>query len=522
MVAINSQVTPMPNESESQFAFRAHHSLMATVRDPNQRNKIVWNAWDQARGNYQRDRAVNYFSPDQYRHVPEVCYFYEHSTTGRNGLEHKYSFADLAAIVESQKKREDTDCYSAIASHHTSDFAKGPALEPTTVGYSGVYRLGMVDQQEPKWAIFADEFHRKDQAKLFNDRRRRSVEVLRFRDGRAPILDPIATLGVDSPRLNLPVARYEGEEEGIIERYSFMSMASVGANSSYIPGTETKKYEADGGQGSAFGGGRLSQDDIASIVSAIRSTPEMEWCKQQMQKAQTNDSQQPGAAPANLPAQPQVGQYGSGGDQLALPPAQPQPPQQVQSAMPLAGAPLAPQTALYSAQDEDEVSQERYAALEAENTDLKEKYSRLSEANKNMMANLQQQNQAIQNLEKRACDADRIELIQGLCEKYQHTGVFDRASLMETCLYSHGNDMSHETFVSKMETLEDAAKRVSVTLPTAIGMIPEGSLAAPANDVDRYSAIMDRHAENRPDYAGLDYDQIEQKMIAAGELPPLK
>lgn len=520
----NQSLVPAPNESESDFVYRAHYALMDSVRDPNQRNQMVWDAWDRSRGNEVRDRAVAYFPPEKYRHVPAVCYFYEHATLGRDGSEHRYSFRELADITANQNKRADTDCYSAIASHHTSDLVKGPGREPWTVGYAGVYRLGMVDANEPKWAIFADEFHRKDQLKLFDDRRRRSVEVLRFKNGSTPILDPIATLGVDSPRLNLPVARYEGDEGGQIERYSFMSMASVGANSGYIPNMEKQQYEVGGQgplsstpQGSAMGG-NLSPQDIQQIVDAFRAIPEMQWAKQQMQQAQQGMQSDMGIS---------QGSTTTGGNP---------PPEQMQAAAPAMDSPLSlPQVPpmnqpgpvspvmqprqMYSNEDE-QVEKERYEALEAENADLRERYTVLSDANKKMLEQMRMQSQAIENLEKRACDGDRLQVINEVCEQYQHTGVFDREELMQECLYSNDSEMSNKEFYSHIERLKSTAERIAKRLPTAMAMIPDGVTAQEASEAERYSAVMDRHAMYLPEDTGLDFTQIEDKLIAEGKLSP--
>lgn len=525
--AQNQYIAPSPNESESEFVYRAHYALMDSVRDPSQRNQIVWDAWDRSRGNTIRDRAVSYFPPEKYRHVPAVCYFYEHSTMGRDGSEHRYSFKELADITTNQNKRADTDCYSAIASHHTSDLVKGPGREPWTVGFAGVYRLGMVDANEPKWAIFADEFHRKDQLKLFDDRRRRSVEVLRFRNGATPILDPIATLGVDSPRLNLPVARYEGEATGEIERYSFMSMASVGANSSYVPNMEKQQYEFGGSaplsntpQGSAMGG-NLSPQDIQQIVDAFRAIPEMQWAKQQMQQAQkgtqsdvgiSQGSTTLGGGPSEQPPAPMPAPAPMNESPLSLPQVPP-------TNQPGPASPVMQPNQMYS-HEGDEVEKERYEALEAENAQLKERYSSLSEANKKMLDQMRLQHEAIQNLERRACDGDRLQVIDELCEKYQHTGVFDREELMKECLYSNDSEMSNKEFYAHVKRLEATADRIGKRLPTTMSMIPEGVTAQEASEHERYSAVMDRHGMYLPEDAGLDYAQIEDKLIAEGKLAP--
>jgi hypothetical protein len=532
-------ITPAQGESERAFVQRAHQSLMQSVPNPDQRNQIVWNAWDRANGNPLRDRARSMFTPEVYRHVPSVAYFHEHSTTGRDGSPHVYGFDDLANIVDGQNHRADTDCYSAIASHHTSDLHKGPRFEPETVGYAGVYRLGMIGHSQPKWAVFADEFHKKDQSDLFDKRRRRSVEVLRFKDGRAPILDPIATLGADSPRLNLPIARYEQESEAV-ERYSFVAPASVGANSSYVP--KVDKYNQAPPQNPSVptneGQGMLGPEDVQQIVTAMRSIPELAWVRQQMQTAVGGDGDSddlsmggalgaagaspsaPGPAPAPspmaTPEQPpqKMQQYGMGGMNAPQAPMQPM------------QKPNPPQS--YSNEEDEMVTTEQYTALQSNHNELAERYASLSKANERMMAQQQELRDALVNLEKRAVDGERIQVISNCCEQYKSTGVFDRDELIESCLYSNGSEMNQTTFDNHIASLTKVAERVIKQSPVALGMIPDGVSMSQANEEERHNAIMDRfsqinsNAKERAEfverYGAVDYALIEKSLVEAGKL----
>ena len=537
----SQSITPMQGESERAFVQRAHQSLMQSVPNPDERNQIVWNAWDQTRGNVLRDRARSMFTPEVYRHVPSVAYFHEHSTIGRDGSPHVYGFDDLANIVDGQNQRADTDCYSAIASHHTSDLHKGPRFEPETVGYAGVYRLGMIGHNAPKWAVFADEFHKKDQSDLFDKRRRRSVEVLRFKDGRPPVLDPIATLGADSPRLNLPVARYE-QENAIVERYSFVAPAAVGATSSYVP--KLDKYDQAPPQNPSVpneGQGMLGPEDVQQIVSAMRSIPELAWVRQQIQTAVGGDgdtddlsmggapdaagaspsapSPAPSPAPMAPPEQPQkMQQYGMGGMNAPMAP---------QARMQAMQKPnCAPQS--YSNEEDEMVTTEQYTALQSNHNELAERYASLSRANERMMSQQQELRDALVNLEKRAVDGERIQVISNCCEQYKSTGVFDRDELLETCLYSNGSEMNSTTFDNHISSLTKVAERVIKQSPIALGMIPDGVSMSQANEEERHNAIMDRFAQINSNakersefverYGAVDYALIEKSLVEAGKL----
>ena len=532
-------ITPSQGESERAFVKRAHQSLMQSVPNPDQRNQIVWNAWDQSHGNPLRDRARGMFTQDIYRHVPSVAYFHEHSTIGRDGSPHVYGFDDLANIVDGQNQRADTDCYSAIASHHTSDLHKGPRFEPETVGYAGVYRLGMIGHNQPKWAVFADEFHKKDQADLFDKRRRRSVEVLRFKDGRPPVLDPIATLGADSPRLNLPVARYEAEN-AVVERYSFVAPAAVGATSSYVP--KLDKYDQappPNPSVSNEGQGMLGPEDVQQIVTAMRSIPELAWVRQQMQTAVGGDGDSDdlsmGGAPGAAGASPSTPSPAPAPSPM-VPPEQP--PQKMQQYGGMGGmnAPQAPMQPMqkpnppqsYSNEEDEMVTTEQYTALQNNHQELAERYAQLSKANERLMNSQQEMREAIVNLEQRAVDGERIQVISNVCEKYKSTGVFDRDELQETCLYSAGAEMSQAAFDSHIASLTKVAERVIAQSPVSLGMIPDGISISQANEQERYDAVMDRFAEvKRNDkekaafvekYGAFDYVTIEKSLIAEGKL----
>lgn len=576
-------IYPNPGESEVAFIQRAHYALMPTVRDPDQRNQMVWNAWDATNGNRLRDRARNYFPPEKYRHVESIPIFYEHETPGRDGSIHKYDFNELSRMCQALNGRADTNCYSAIASHHTSDTQKGPNLEPETIGYSGVFRMGMLGEDQPKWGIFCDEFHRNDRLATFDSRRRRSVEVLRYKDGRPPILDPIATLGADSPRLNLPVARYEASV-GDIERYSFMSMASVGQTASFIPknqygGVDDYSMPGPGSQppsqrsfdnepqGSAMG--PMAPDAVKQVLEGIRSLPEFAMMRElsgllphlkdmiQQKTVGISDTLGPdpasmppaapqtaspvgGALPAGMPTPPQV-PPGSPSmpapqpshDDLSLPSDGPKPPMgsmpthHAPQNQPGQVAPLPPpdKKEPYSQHEGNEVTPERYAALEAANTaleqqnrELREQYSALADANKRIMGDMRQQREAVINLERRAVDADRKDVINAFVEKY--SGMADKAELYSECLYAEGSEMSNQEFYSYMGTMEKAFEKAAMRSPINMPMIPDGVTAEEASVDARYSAIMKAHETEK--YSNMGYDEIEADLVATGKLPPRK
>ncbi len=390
------------------------------------------------------------------------------------------------------------------------------------MGFAGPYSLGMVGRLNPKWAVFADEHHRTDEADLFDRRRRRSVEVMRFKDGRPSYFDPIATLGADSPRLALPVARYEAED-AIVERYSVIAPVSVGAGNTFIPNTDDKYASTDQGEPPKMMSGQLGEQDIMAIVQAIRNTPEMQWVTSQMQQAIPAD--QPGPtdgmqAPSPdsqlqlSPDQgpPQAPAYPERNSQCPPPMPAPQPSPTLPQGM--AGAGLGQQYAgRYSQLEDEEVTNEQYQALREENEVLAERYSELAStyeslqnANARMVEDYGKMKSAVVQLERRAVDAERLERIKELYSQYPHFVVVEEET--ERCLYSAGATMSNEEFAEHLASVEKYAQRSS---PVS-RMVPAGEFApvsGPKSDlagkvVERYTSLADRGVFKT-------YDEVEAK-----------
>lgn len=497
-------VKPKQGESYRQFVFRAHQELLPSVPNYEQRNQAVWDAWDRSNGNPIRESASRYFQKDCPRHVPDVCYFMEHETIGSDGQPVRYSFNELADICDEQNQRCDTHNYSAICDRHTirkpmvvpQGMKVADQPEPKVLGYAGAARLGMVGNQDPKWAVFMDEHHLADGIPMLNEKRRRSVEINRFRDNRRSYFDPIAALGADSPRLPLPVAQYsaDGDLERIIERY--MAPAMVGAGGTYVPtlGDKSKavdQYDDMSGMDSSYQSApqadqqqqqpnqtegsemQLGQDDVLAIVKAIQAMPEIQWVREQMQGAQ-GAQPMPQADPMQQQAAPQA-------PQAPVAPMQPQPqPSQQQS---FGGSDMSGQTLPY----QSDAMVERYNVLADEFNSLNEQYSALSdryqqlfEGNKALVAEMAAQRQAVIALEQRAVDAERTQRVTDLYQQYSHFIVLDEE--LDKVLYSRGSSLDNDAFEAHLTSLENYAKRSS---PVS-RMVPAGQLAS-----DKYEQSAD-------------------------------
>lgn len=494
----------MQGETYAQYVQRAHYALMAECPDWQERNERVWANWESDRGDNLRQRAKQYFSSNRF--VPNVCYFSEHETIGRDGKPVRYSFHELAEIVDEHNSRADRHNYSALASKHTVDGVLPEHLEPKVVGYVGSARLGMVGNEQPQWAAFFDEHHKTDKysSEVLADKQRRSVEVNRYRDGRRPYFDPVAVLGADSPRLPLPVARYS-DEDAIIDRYSVVAPAQVSGSNSFIPsfGADKKPrqqhYQQPDSEPPSMGS-QLTPQDIQAIVQAISSTPEMEWVRNQMGSGGPTSAGGGGAGP-----------------QQAAPGGQPGAPQQPEGQymghqQPQYMGHQQPQLPRYGKTEDDDLElTERYSQVTSELAELKEKYSKLNEINADLMRSHSQTRQAVIELEKHNCDKDREMQIKDLYQKYPHFVQVEEE--LDRCLYSRGSTLDTDQFTTHLESVERYAQRSS----PVTGMIPQGTLANPVADKERYETqvsemIVERYHRYEKQGEYRTYDQLEAEV----------
>lgn len=531
-MSVSLQIQPNAGENYSGFVYRAHNALRLNIPDAYSRNQAVWDSWNSHTGNALRSRAQDFFPDDQYRHVESVPYFMEHTIQKATGPL-VYDFRELARMVESLNSRCQSDSYSALVSHHTDDRLKGPDKEPEVLGYSGPFYLGMVPTANgDKWAIFGDEHHDRQYSNVFARRRRRSVEVLRPRDGSPSYFDPIATLGADSPRLPLPVARYESKQTadaecvGVYsingtdtERYMMdgSSFSAVGQGNTYVPSAmQRDQYETPAmpGQGVQPGTGtsQLTPDDVSAIVNAIMQTPQMQWVAEQMESGAGGNSPIPQQSPMQNTSQPP--------NQYAV-----QDP--LQLAQTSSFSPSSPQSGgmggmtpyQYSASgQEEEMDRERYAQIENELIESRDRYAalqsqhnELSAANKDLFNQHAQLRKAFIETEQRLIDADRYAQIKSLNERYDLVDVELEAS---KCLYSRGSKLTNEEFQNHLQYVEQYAAKASNRPP--VGMIPDGvAPSRPADPVmeEKISRLtVDRYSSDASRGVFRDYDEIRAEI----------
>lgn len=227
---------PKPSESEADFVRRAHEVLADEFPDAEQRNAVVFKAWRESKGESDSERkAYEKFRDDQFAHIEHVPVFKEHeyprvlrNPDGKPQLDddgnpvfavEKYDFEALRSICDNMNHRiADTGDFAPITDKHTprkgSDESK-----PRVLGFSGPFRLGMVGNKDPKWAIFAQEHWFRDKSHLAREMPRRSAEVYLGRPMEERILDPITALGADTPALDMGI-HYSEHDGELVARYS--------------------------------------------------------------------------------------------------------------------------------------------------------------------------------------------------------------------------------------------------------------------------------------------------------------
>lgn len=486
-------IKPKKHETEEQFTIRAHRELMQEIPDWRERNAAVWDAWDQDRGPGRAKKiAAANFPPDRFSVSPGHCYFVEHDRpevdrTGKATVK-KFGVHDLCDILRSNNSRVlERESFAAIVDGHTlPPTESNPApQEPEVLGYAGPYRLGMVGYDEPKFAIFGDEYQDKSKLDRLRGKPRRSVELLRMRSTGEQFFDPIAVLGALAPRLPMP-ARYamaDVESEDVeVERYSFSAPQAA----SFLPGgsnthlREPEKFSAEEEQPSPpqTEGAMLTNEDIAQILDAVSQLPPFKYFEQMMNGGAAGG--QPGQA---MPGAPMGADPAAGGMGGELPPGGPEGMEGLDDGSDpgaMGGDDFSP------LEDDEEPNRmsaqphydtQRYAALEASHNNLIRHVGILTEK--------------LQKADQSRSDITRENAIRGYCDRY--AGIFDYDTEIQRCLYSHGSSMTDQEFDQYRQDRESVGARA---VPNQI-RVPYGALASEDTDVEKYSArAYEIHAEH--------------------------
>jgi hypothetical protein len=326
----DSTLLPIPGESHTAFAIRFHEGMKSEMPRTSDRQAAMSRAWDEANpdGDDLDRYAAAECGPEKYELVRNVSYFDEHNKLHASGKTSHYGRDELASIVEKCNARiADSGNLPALTDGHTPDDMDSAKM-PAVLGYAGPFRLGMVGNKRPRWAIFANEHWLTKYSHLKDERRTRSVEIECAPAIKERYFHSIAALGALAPQRDTGMVRYQladAADRGCVEKYSSYGGAFSGMPPDQSGGTTSKSedYAADnsnlqdgGDMTNANQQQPLSENDalqVASeVVNALMQQPWVQWAMQKAQQEQgggtvPDDGQGDGspASPASPAAQPQ-------------------------------------------------------------------------------------------------------------------------------------------------------------------------------------------------------------------------
>ena len=294
--------------------------------------------------------------------------FCEHTATDGT----VYDRQRLAEICENQNARirETGDFTPVVLGHTPNQYERlHGASQPEVIGFAGPFKLGLIGDETPKWAILGRFHVFQEEERRFRKNPRCSVEL--WPDDK--IFDPISVLGAETPKLDLGMHYSRRSDGQRVARYT--AVAPSGSNV-FVPaciGDDDDKRKPKQTYSAEDTGMALSPEDIGQIVDALKSTAEFQWIQQRMQaEAGVGDDLDDGA-----PAPPAEDPNAADGD--GDPEPQNQPPTggdkdryRKEKAMP------APAAAAAKARDtETEDLKIKYAKAQKEAREYKDRYERL-------------------------------------------------------------------------------------------------------------------------------------------------
>ena len=267
-----NDLRPQQGETQPEFAIRYHAAMSSAIPNTGDRQAAMMDAWRK----YSRDplakKAESEFGGN-FVCKSDVPVFAEHKTKDAAGDPVFYNRDVLVGMIDTLNSRiEDTGDFPPLTDGHTPD--KGSiergAKMPQVLGYDGPFRLGMIGEKNPRWAIFADEWHDKRDSEKLSKLRRRSPEVWTMPRLEDRFFDPIAALGAQTPRLDMGLTRLCRAANGQhVEKYSAPCIDSYEASfpsseSVFVTSTGTEDRKGKGMKSDA----RIVADDPLVTKSA--------------------------------------------------------------------------------------------------------------------------------------------------------------------------------------------------------------------------------------------------------------
>lgn len=240
---------PEPGETQPQYAVRFHSVMQEKIPLTDYRNRLMlalWKKYGQQNPLIEHQVQQRFGGQSKrYKRVENVAEFTEHRTKhkGRDGEERPviYDRRALEAVLNRCNERiADTGDFSPISDGHTPVEEGGKM--PDVLGYAGPFYLGQIGNTNPRWAIFADEWHDQSEAARLEKLRRRSPEVWMEERMEDRFLDPVAALGAETPRLDMGWSGYSRTRDGRqVMKYSGPAVFPGQFNTSPAGGGKDKK-----------------------------------------------------------------------------------------------------------------------------------------------------------------------------------------------------------------------------------------------------------------------------------------
>ena len=548
---------PIPEQSESLERYTVRCAKLAKGVDPEEFNETVWSTWNRYRGPTDAEKmAARKFSPQRYELDKGICVFSEHETTTAKGEHRKYDLKELAKIVRGNNDRiSDVGAFPAISDGHTSNPEDPNQREPPILGYAGNYRLGLIGHKKPRWAVFHDEYQKKEHLKtLREDKPRRSVELWTFKDGRAHF-DPIAAIGSEAPRLPLPQRFTQfSYQDATVEKYTFAGSYAAPAGNTFVQSMGTMKAPKSKDRYAAEPAGKatpitqptgdsampmLAPQDLQQVIHAISQTPQFDFLTKLLEAFKTPDGLiqaiqgggmggEEGGLEGGMegglddggaglddglggePGGDELGDLDAlGGEDAALGGGEEEPTPEPEAAGPGEAPP------------EEEPLPERRSMTTAGNA-VVEKYTQLQRSHNEALKDMATMHSRIQLLERTNANHARRAKIADLQSRFPT--FVDASEETERCLYSQKGSMSDAEFdkhIADVERYAEKHAKSSVYIPSGDAPKMEDDLGSP----EKYAMsqkINQRAVKIATDYASKNPGKVmayeEAKRIAREDL----
>ena len=426
---------------------------------------MIWDAWDNSQGPSRgRQLARQKFPAERFAFSPAHCHFAEHDKIEPTGQTKHVGLQDLVTILnENNSQILDRENFQAITLGHTSDHPT--AKDPDVIGFAGPYRLGMIGHEKPVFAIFGDEYHRKDRLHDVQSAPRRSIELNTLRSTGQRWFDPIAALGAKAPRLAMP-AKYGASADAEIERYSVVAPAYFPGGSNTNVDKTHYDQETNFSQEDQMNTQSISDQDIAAIVAAIEQMPEIQFIRSMPQFVTQGAGPGGGDLGGGAPSAPAPGGAMGGAPD---------------EAQPMGGG----DEDLTPLEDDDDMNQkpQQFSAQNYVDVDrYQARINQLENALRQQMGTISQMTAAMESEHRNASDVRRQSRLETLSSRY---GVIDCDEELEKCLYSAGSEMSDQEFDKHCDSLEKIGSRADAM---AGSVIPRGELPMNERDTARFAA----------------------------------